>query len=78
MNKWMIWGYHYFWKHPYSRLCLEEECNHGSLSQLVGSQEQNIFQRERELVEEQRKVVEEEAKELKAEILKYFGFKTSL
>ena len=17
MNKWMIWGYHYFWKHPY-------------------------------------------------------------
>ena len=16
MNKWMIWGYHYFWKHP--------------------------------------------------------------
>ena len=19
MNKWMIWGYHYFWKHPYTR-----------------------------------------------------------
>ena len=18
MNKWMIWGYHYFWKHPYT------------------------------------------------------------
>ena len=19
MNKWMIWGYHYFWKHPYNK-----------------------------------------------------------
>ena len=41
-------------------------------------QDQNIFQREREELAEQREVVEEEAKELKAEILKYFGFKTTV
>ena len=23
MNKWMIWGYHYFWKHPFGRICLK-------------------------------------------------------
>ena len=22
MNKWMIWGYHYFWKHPCEKVCL--------------------------------------------------------
>ena len=22
MNKWMIWGYHYFWKHPYPKSSL--------------------------------------------------------
>ena len=23
IKKWMIWGYHYFWKHPYG--CLEDD-----------------------------------------------------
>ena len=41
-------------------------------------QDLNIFQREREELAEQREVVEEEAKGLKAEILKYFGFKTTV
>ena len=36
------------------------------------SQDQNIFQRERE------QLVEEEAKELKAEILRHFGFKSTV
>ena len=28
LSKWMIWGYHYFWKHPYYYVTLQETILH--------------------------------------------------
>ena len=35
MNKWMIWGYYYFWKHLYTPLKINMEHNHGGLVQII-------------------------------------------